>query len=138
LLFQVGGDRRAVRLLVLDPSHILPWIVRHDRPDLEVEEAADLDEAVRRVAHDPPDAAVVSLPPARLPWHDFQHLCASRVPAVPVLYESCLPVDAGGVGLDPGDGYAAFLEKPASRAELADALERLLEIARREREEAPA
>ena len=59
-------------------------------------------------------------------------------PAVPVLYESCLPVDAGGVGLDPGDGYAAFLEKPASRAELADALERLLETARREREEATA
>lgn len=118
-----------MRLLVLDPSHILAWIVRHEHPDLEVDEAADFDEAARRLAERPPDAALVSLPPASVPWHEFQRRCSGHHPAVPVLYESCLPVDRTAVGLDEGDGWAEFLLKPASRAELAAALDRLLAAA---------
>lgn len=128
-----------MRVLVLDPSRILTYLVRHETPpEVEVEEAASLDEAERRLREDPPDAAVVSLPPAHLPWRSFQHLCASRRPPVPVLYESCVHTCADEAGLDPHDGYAAFLAKPARPAELRGALAELVRAARRAHGERPS
>jgi hypothetical protein len=47
-----------------------------------------------------------------------------------VLYESCLFSDAHEAGLDPVEGYAAWLKKPASKAELEAALASLLAAAR--------
>jgi DNA-binding NtrC family response regulator len=120
-----------VRLLVVDQSLILQWLVRHEFPDdLEVASARSLHEAEQLLAANPPDAAVVSLPPAQLPWHEFQHRCATHVPPIPVLYESCVDADARAMGLDPADGYAAFLRKPAARSELRSALEALLAACR--------
>jgi len=116
-----------VRLLVLDQSLILQWLVRHEFPDgLEILSAQDLHEAEQILAREPLDAAVVSLPPAQLPWGEFQHRCATHAPPIPVLYETCLDVDARAIGLDAADGYAAFLRKPAARSELHAALEALL------------
>jgi hypothetical protein len=120
-----------VRLLVVDSNPLLGWQLRHELPaDVEVERVGDFSSAARRLREDPPDAAVVSLPPAELPWREFQHLCATRRPAVPVLYESCVYGCAEAAGLDAGDGYAAFLPKPATRPALARALAELLAAAR--------
>jgi DNA-binding response OmpR family regulator len=120
-----------VRLLVLDQSLILQWLVRHEFPDgLEILSAQDLHEAELLLASEPLDAAVVSLPPAQLPWGAFQHRCATHAPPIPVLYETCVDVDARTMGLDPADGYAAFLHKPAARSELHSALTALLAAAR--------
>jgi DNA-binding response OmpR family regulator len=120
-----------VRLLVLDQSLILQWLVRHEFPDgVEILSAQDLHEAEQILAQEPLDAAVVSLPPAQLPWGEFQHRCATHAPPIPVLYESCLDIDACSIGLDAADGYAAFLRKPAARSELHAALEALLAAAR--------
>ena len=122
-----------MRLLVVDQSLILQWLVRHEFPDgVEIASAQSLHEAEALLAADgpnAPDAAVVSLPPARLPWRDFQHRCAAHVPPIPVLYESCIDTDGRALGLEPGDGYAAFLKKPAARTELRAALEALLAAA---------
>ena len=111
---------------------ILQWLVRHEFPDgLEIASAQSLQEAEALLAPDSPaapDAAVVSLPPARLPWREFQQRCAAHEPPIPVLYESCIDADAGALGLEPGDGYAAFLRKPAARTELRSALEALLAV----------
>lgn len=116
-----------MRLLVLDQGCILPFVVRHEAPpDVEIEAVLSLADAERVLREHPPDAAIVSLTPAHLPWREFQHLCASRQPPVPVLYESCLHAGPRDAGLDPADGYAAFLHKPARRTELRAALERLL------------
>ena len=113
--------------------------MRHETPaEVEVEEASTLDEAERRVRESPPDAAVVSLPPAHLPWRSFQHLCASRKPPVPVLYESCVHTCAADAGLDPADGYAAFLPKPAHPAELRGALADLVATAQRAGRDRPS
>ncbi len=113
--------------------------MRHETPEgVEVEEAESLDEAERRVRESPPDAAVVSLPPAHLPWRSFQHLCASLKPPVPVLYESCVHTCAADAGLDPDDGYAAFLPKPAHPAELRGALADLVATARRAGRDRPS
>lgn len=123
-----------MRLLVVDQSLILQWLVRHEFPDgLEIASAQSLQEAEALLAADAPnapDAAIVSLPPARLPWREFQHRCALHVPPIPVLYESCIDTDASALGLEPGDGYAAFLRKPAARTELRAALESLLAVSR--------
>lgn len=123
-----------MRLLVVDQSLILQWLVRHEFPDgLEIASAQSLHEAEALLAADAPhapDAAVVSLPPARLPWREFQHRCAAHVPPIPVLYESCIDADASALGLEPGDGYAFFLKKPAARSELRSALLALLAVSR--------
>lgn len=123
-----------MRLLVVDQSLILQWLVRHEFPDgLEIASAQSLQEAEALLAADAPqapDAAVVSLPPARLPWREFQHRCAAHVPPIPVLYESCIDADASALGLEPGDGYAFFLKKPAARSELRSALLALLAVSR--------
>ena len=121
-----------MRLLVVDSNPLLGWQLRHELPvGTAVELVGDFEAAEQRVRDDPPDAAVVSLPPAALPWREFQHLCATRTPPVPVLYESCVYGCPSAAGLDEGDGYAAFLPKPASRQELARALDSLLAAARR-------
>jgi len=123
-----------VRLLVLDQSKLLPWIVQHDlaaEPGLEVEAVACLHEAEEIVRRRPPDAAVVSLPPAHLDWREFQHLCAVAEPPVPVLYESCVHAGARDAGLEPIEGFALFLPKPAPSVELHQALLRLVAEARR-------
>jgi DNA-binding NtrC family response regulator len=120
-----------VRLLVVDESRVLPWVVEHlAPPGVEVSAAPDVEAAERIVSARGADAVVVSIPPAQLPWREFQHLCASQRPPVPVLYESCLLAAASEFGIDPADGYAAFLEKPAPRERLQAALGRLLEEAR--------
>lgn len=126
-----------MRLLVVDQSLILQWLVRHEFPDgLEIASAQSLQEAEALVAAEglaAPDAALVSLPPARLPWREFQHRCATHSPPIPVLYESCIDADAAALGLEPGEGYAAFLRKPAARSDLRSAIEELLAASRRVR-----
>lgn len=120
-----------MRLLVVDSNQLLGWQIRRQIPgDVALDVVSDLAAAERRLRDDPPDAAVVSLPPAELPWRDFQHLCATRTPPVPVLYESCVHRCPRAAGIDADDGYAAFLAKPASREELAKALEALFEACR--------
>ena len=113
-------------------------MVRHEIPSgIEIEAVSSFEEAERALRDGAPDAAVVSLPPAHLPWRAFQHLCASREPPVPVLYESCVFGCACDAGLEPGDGYVEFLPKPAPRTELRAALTRLLAEVDRSRSPEP-
>ncbi len=116
-----------MRVLVLDHSGILPWIIEHAaETHAEVEAVTSLEEAERAVRERPPDAAVVSLTHAELPWGRFQHLCASQEPPVPVLWESCFHDGPRQAGIDPADGIAMFLAKPVPRAVLHRALGELL------------
>ena len=130
-----------MRLLVLDQSRILPWIVEHGlaaEPDIDVEAVACLREAEEILRCRPPGAAVVSVPPAQLDWRKFQHLCALCTPPVPVLYELCAHADPCEIGLcrceggcEPIEGFAIFIAKPAPSFALRDALVRLVAEARR-------
>jgi hypothetical protein len=124
-----------LRLLVIDSSRILPWLLGHEFPGegLTVECVQSLGEAELKLVDGPIDAALVSVPPAALPLREFQHACARQEPPVPVLYESCVAERPEDLGLDPGDGYAAILRKPATRADLRAAVEALLDQARRGR-----
>lgn len=82
-------------------------------------------DACRLIERDPPDAVVVSLTAAHLPWREFQRLCASRTPSVPVLYASAEFSNAADAGLEPVEGYADFLYQPASKPEIESALAKL-------------
>ncbi|HSM15089.1 MAG TPA: hypothetical protein VLA66_13560 [Thermoanaerobaculia bacterium] len=123
-----------VRLLVLDQCRILPLRVgREVPPGVEIVATTSVREAERLIRFDPPDAAVVSLTPASVDWPAFQRLCARHQPPIPVLYESCVHSAAAEIGLEAGDGYAAFLPKPSPAGELRLALVRLLEEAEQSR-----
>jgi DNA-binding response OmpR family regulator len=123
-----------VRLLVVDQSRLLAWQIRHDLPpELEVESVSSLAAAERIVNERPPDAIVVSVPLAQLPWREFHHRCAVRQPPIPILFESFQHADGEALGLDPGDGQALFVGKPAAREELRVALGELLSRASRAR-----
>ena len=120
-----------MHLLVLDGSRVLLSLVRRLAPaGVEVESVATFDEALKRLALRPPEALIVDLTPADLPWQELQRLCQKHDPPIPVLYESCVhrnPLDAGLTELsDTGH----FLEKPYSVAQLLEEIERLVAEAR--------
>ena len=125
-----------MRVFVLDESQLLAWVVgRLSPPGTEVVAFTSFDDARRVLLENPPDAAVVSLTSAHLPWREFRQLCADSRPPVPILYESCVFSSAEEAGLEPGSGDARFLPAPASRTNLKEALERLLSDARGAREQ---
>ena len=130
LLAEGAEGAPRLRLLVVDEYRLLAWMVEQlSPPGTQIRGTASFEEARRIVLENPPDAAVVSLTPARLPWREFQQLCASRERPVPVLYQSCVFPSGEEAGLGMAGGVALFLRKPATRAELEAALLCLLEAA---------
>jgi DNA-binding NtrC family response regulator len=115
-----------VRVLVLEDGQVLAWVIGHlSPPGTEVLPFNWFGDACHRIERDPPDAVVVSLTAAHLPWREFQRLCASRTPSVPVLYASAEFSNAADAGLEPVEGYADFLYQPASKPEIEVALSKL-------------
>ena len=116
-----------MRYLILDGSRILVSLVRRLSPeDVEVEEVAGFDEAMAVLRSNPPDAVIVNLGPADLPWGELKTYCSRHRPQIPVLFESCVyqtPIDAGIGDLNHS---ATFLLKPYGLEQLRTALDRLL------------
>ena len=126
---------RELRVLVLDESRLMAWIVEHVAPPgTKVVGLTSFDDARRALLENPPDAAIVSVTSARRPWREFRLLCTERRPPVPLLYESCVFANSEDAGLGGDPGGARFLRTPASRADLEGALVRLLDDARAARE----
>lgn len=123
-----------MRLLVLGDSRLLAWTAgRLSPPGTEIVGVASLDDAMRALVETPPDAAIVNLPSSRVAWRDFQRLCVSRVPPVPVLYVSTALTSAEEAGLESAAGYAALLRAPARPGEMESAIETLFAAAREAR-----
>lgn len=116
-----------MRLLVLDGSRVLLSVVARLVPEgVKVESVRTLSEARRRLSEHPPEALIVDLSPARLPWREMQKLCDQHIPPIPVLYESCVfhsPAEAGLAALSPS---GRFLEKPCPIARLRHEIEWLV------------
>ena len=114
-------------LLVLDGSLVLPSLVRRlAPPGTAVESAGTFEEARQRLKERPPQALIVNLTPAELPWQELQSLCQGHSPPIPVLYESCVHRTPDEAGLASLDHSGRFLEKPYSLDELRDELLRLM------------
>lgn len=121
-----------MRVLVLEDGQVLSWVVGHmSPPETEILPFESFADACRLIERDPPDAVVVNLTAAHLPWREFQHLCASRTPSVPVVYASAEFSSAAEAGLEPVEGYAEVLHQPASKEDAEAALARLFGAAGR-------
>lgn len=119
-----------MHLLVLDGSRVLPSLVRRlAPPGVDVEFAATFAEARLRLEQSPPQAMIVNLTPAELPWQELQRLCQGHSPPIPVLYESCVHHSPGEAGLESLNHSGRFLEKPYSLDELRSEIQRLIEDA---------
>ena len=115
-----------MRFLVIDGSRILPALIERLAPDgVEVEMASTYDEAKCTICGRHPDAVIVNLGPAELPWQELHECCRTQSPPIPVLYESCIYHSPDEVGIGCLDEDCAFLAKPYSVAELRFELERL-------------
>ena len=123
-----------MQLLVLDGSLVLPSLVRRLAPrGVAVESAATFDEARLRLKESPPQALIVNLTPAELPWQELQNLCQGHSPPIPVLYESCVHHSPDEAGLNSLNHSGRFLEKPYSLDELRNEIQRLIQDATEER-----
>ena len=119
-----------MRFLVIDGSRMLPALIERLAPaDVEVEMASTYDEAKCTICGRQPDAVIVNLGPAKLPWQELHECCRTQSPPIPVLYESCIYHSPEEVGIGCLDEDCAFLIKPYSLAELRDQISRLVELA---------
>lgn len=122
-----------MHLLVLDGSRVLHSLVKRLAPEgVAVETAANFDEARQRLIDHPPQAMIVNLTPAELPWRELQSLCQGHSPPIPVLYESCVHRGPDDAGLASLNHSGRFLEKPYTMDELRDELLRLMAAAESE------
>lgn len=122
-----------MQLLVLDGSLVLPSLVRRLAPQgVDVESAATFDEARLRLRQRPPQAMIVNLTPAELPWQELQSLCERHSPPIPVLYESCVHHSPDEAGLALHNPSGRFLEKPYSMEKLRNEIQRLIQDAAEE------
>ncbi len=122
-----------MHLLVLDGSRVLPSLVRRlAPPEVDVQSAATFAEARLRLEQSPPQAMIVNLTPAELPWQELQSLCQGHSPPIPVLYESCVHHSPAEAGLTSLNHSGRFLEKPYSLDELRSEIQRLIEDAAEE------
>lgn len=123
-----------MRLLVLDGSQLLHSLVRRLVPEHVVVEVQErFENAVAVLVADPPDAVIVNIGPADLPWRHFKIFCQSHEPKIPVLFESCVHRSAEDAELGPLNHSASFLAKPYSAEELKREIDRLIQSARANR-----
>jgi DNA-binding response OmpR family regulator len=120
-----------LRLFVLDESHLLAWTVEHLAPaGTEVVGFKSLGEATRAMHERAPDAFIVAVNSAHLPWRELCALCAAHTPPVPVLCGSPLYATAEEAGIDHARNAPLFLHTPANVEEVAASIAALLERAR--------
>lgn len=119
-----------MRLLVLDGSKVLESLVRRLAPDdVEVETAATFDDGLSLLESRPPDALIVDVTPAQLPWDRLRAVCQEHDPPIPVLYESCVYRDPAEAGIGELDDRCAFIAKPYHLPELRHQIQRLVLLA---------
>ena len=125
------GEGTDMRLLVLDGSRVLPALIRQLVPqDVDVDTTASFDEAIKELSNKAPDALIVNVTPAQLPWGRLQDLCHNHQPRpIPVLYESCVFDSPRAAGIDDLNGHSSFVTMPFHADELRGYIYRLLDLA---------
>lgn len=89
--------RLTSRILVVDRSLLLAWMVaKVVPPGVKVERASTFDQAERMLTENPPDAAVLHLAPSHQNWRRLLDLCIGNGRLIPFLcvaavdhYEVC-------------------------------------------------
>lgn len=115
------------RLLIVDGSQLMAWLVSTVAPDeVTVERATSFGEAEAILRDDPPDAAILNITPSNLDWNLLSDLCRAHRPPIPVL--CCTAVAEAAYGEPdlpcPTD---RSLSKPFSVSDLRTRVERLID-----------
>ena len=114
------------RVLVVDGSHLMVWLVRTLVPDdVQVVQAGRFGEAQALLTSDPPDAAIFNLTPSTLEWSRLISLCHEHAPPIPFVL--CTTLD----GELPAELHLpwpplAVIRKPAGISDLRATLGELL------------
>ena len=117
-----------MRLLVLDGSRVVGHLVRRFVPDdVDVKCVDSFDLVIDELLHHAPDAVIVDVTPAALPWHRVQEICHQHKPPIPVLWESCTCTDPVEAGIGDLNGNSAFLAKPYHASQLQEHIFQLME-----------
>jgi DNA-binding response OmpR family regulator len=79
------------RVLVVDGSHLMVWLVQTLVPDgVQVVQANRFADAHSILTSDPPDAAIFNLTPSTLEWSRLISLCHEHTPPIPFVLCSTL------------------------------------------------
>jgi DNA-binding NtrC family response regulator len=79
------------RVLVVDGSHLMVWLVQTLAPDdVQVVQASRFPDAESLLTSDPPDAAIFNLTPSTLEWSRLISLCHEHTPPIPFILCSTL------------------------------------------------
>lgn len=114
------------RVLVVDGSHLMVWLVQTLVPDgVEVVQASRFADAQFVLTSDPPDAAIFNLTPSTLEWSRLISLCHEHAPPIPFVL--CTTLD----GELPSELHLphpplAVVRKPARISDLRATLSDLL------------
>jgi DNA-binding NtrC family response regulator len=114
------------RVLVVDGSHLMVWLVQTLAPDdVQVVQASRFPDAESLLTSDPPDAAIFNLTPSTLEWSRLIALCHEHAPPVPCVL--CTTLD----GELPAEFHLpcpplAVIRKPAGISDLRATLGELL------------
>ena len=120
-----------MRLLVVDSSQLMGWLVeRLAPPGVTVLLAGTFREALGILRDDPPSAAIISIGPIDLPWHQVCDLCQSSSPPIPFLCCSAVEEDVSAIE-HMGCSTDHFFCKPIPVPELRARIEMLVDEARR-------
>jgi DNA-binding NtrC family response regulator len=114
------------RVLVVDGSHLMVWLVQTLVPDdVEVVQAGRFADAQSLLASDPPDAAIFNLTPSTLEWSQLIALCHEHTPPIP--YVLCTTLDGElPAELQLPSPPLAIVRKPARISDLRATLSELL------------
>ncbi len=120
------------RVLVVDGSHLMVWIVQMLVPDgVEVVQASRFADARALLTSDPPDAAIFNLTPWHLDWQRLISLCHEHAPPIPFVLCSTLDGELPAE-IELPSPPLAVVRKPARIADLRATLSALLhEVERR-------
>ncbi len=114
------------RVLVVDGSHLMVWLVQTLVPDdVQVVQAARFADAQAMLSSDPPDAAIFSLTPSTVEWSRLISLCHEHAPPIPFVL--CTTLDGElPAELSLPRPPLAVIRKPARISDLRATLSELL------------
>jgi hypothetical protein len=114
------------RVLVVDGSHLMVWLVQTLVPDgVEVVQARRFADAQSLLTSDPPDAAIFNLTPSTLEWSRLISLCHEHTPPIPFVLCTTLDGELPSELHLPGPPLAV-VRKPARISDLRATLSDLL------------
>jgi response regulator RpfG family c-di-GMP phosphodiesterase len=114
------------RVLVVDGSHLMVWLVQTLVPDdVQVVQASRFADAQSLLISNPPDAAIFNLTPSTLEWSRLISLCHEHTPPIPFLLFTTLDGELPAELRLPSPPLAV-VRKPARISDLRATLSQLL------------